>query len=602
VSDAAPPAGITPVTDFDPVTNTVAGAFEAYAKGHRSGCPISHSDAHGGFWLVTGYQAARTVLADHERFCSGGGVLFPDPGAPKNAPLEFDPTEHRALRAIFTGALTTPKVRATGVRIQHRVEALIDGFADRGSADLNADFAAPLTTQTIAEHIGIPDELLPRMQRVSDNIVRSLEQPETGTTQAAIAEFSAFALELIQDRRENPRDDPLTVLARSEVDGRPLDAQQAVGHFTGFLIAGHDTTRASLCRLLDVLGRDQQLRAQLLEDPSAVDRAVEESLRLRPPFHFFRRTVAAPTDIEGVRLEAGEQVLVSFAAANRDPAGFDDPDTFRIDRSNRPHLTFGHGIHLCAGAALARTQLRFAVSGILCRIPDYQPSVFTGRYTERIPSATIRAVSVAGATTAGDPMSVEAVSRGRPRDPAVELRVVEAAADLYGELGWSGFSIEGVARRAAVGKASIYLRWSSREALLGDALLHRLGGIADADTGTVRGDLTELATQLVRLYMGQKGRAALRIGIEAPAIPSLGEAWKRLQSSQVLAARAMVRRGIKRGELPDSTSVTIMLDCLTGGAMMHAIASPPELHAGLAASPDAYARQLVNFCLRSAER
>jgi AcrR family transcriptional regulator len=199
-------------------------------------------------------------------------------------------------------------------------------------------------------------------------------------------------------------------------------------------------------------------------------------------------------------------------------------------------------------------------------------------------------------------MSVDAVSRGRPRDPAVELRVVEAAADLYGELGWSGFSIEGVSRRASVGKASIYLRWSSREALLGDALLHRLGDVADADTGTVRGDLTELATQLVRLYMGHRGRAALRIGIEAPGIPSLGEAWRRLQSSRVLAARAMVRRGIKRGELPDTTSVTIMLDCLTGGAMMHAIATPPELHADLAASPDAYAKELVDFCLRSAER
>jgi cytochrome P450 len=366
---AAP--GVVP-TAFDPTESTVAGAFEAYAQGHRSGCPIGHSDAHGGFWLVTGYQAARTVLADHERFRSGDGVLFPDPGAPKNAPLEFDPPEHRALRAIFSGALSTPKVRATGQKIERRIEALIGGFAERGSADLTAEFAAPLTTQTIAEHVGIADDLLPRMQQVSDDMMRSLERPETGTAQAAIAEFCAFAQELIQDRRENPRDDPLTVLALSEVDGRPLDSQQAVGHFTGFLIAGHDTTRASLCRLLDVLGRDRRLRARLLEDPSAVDRAVEESLRLRPPFHFFRRTVAEPTEIGGVRLDAGEKVLVSFAAANRDPSGFDDPDAFRLDRPNRPHLTFGHGIHLCAGAALARTQLRLAVTGILRRIPDYR--------------------------------------------------------------------------------------------------------------------------------------------------------------------------------------------------------------------------------------
>jgi cytochrome P450 len=361
-------------TAFDPTGSTIAGAFDAYADAHRGGCPIVHSDAHGGFWMVVGYDAARTVLTDHERFRSGDGVLFPDPGAPKNVPLELDPPEHRAVRTIFSDALSTPKVRATGVRIQRRIDALIDGFVERGSAELNAEYAGPLTLQTIAEHIGVPHALHPEMQRAAHNLMQSLEQPDERTPEA-IAEFSAFALQLIHDRRADPRDDPLTVLANAEVEGRALDPMQAVGYFTGFLIAGHDTTRASLCRLLHVISRDDDLRARLIADPESIERAVEESLRLRPPFHFFRRTVAEPAEIDGVELNAGDPVLVSFAAANRDPGSFPDPDTFRLDRTERRHLTFGHGIHLCAGAALARTQLRLAVAAILRRIPDYRSTL-----------------------------------------------------------------------------------------------------------------------------------------------------------------------------------------------------------------------------------
>jgi cytochrome P450 len=255
-----------PPTQFNPTTITVNEAFEAYTQAHASGCPLVHSGAHGGFWLVVGFDEARSVLADHERFRSGPGVLFPDPGLPKNVPLEFDPPEHRALRAIFTDALTTPKVRATAIHIREHVDALIDTFAPRGTAELCAEYAGPLTLQTIATHVGIALPQLPEMQRVSEALLRSLETPDT-RDEAAIADFSAFALELIQSRRAHPRDDPLTVLANAEVDGRTLNPDEAVGYFTGFLIAGHDTTRTSLCRLLDRVGRDDRLRTRLREHP-----------------------------------------------------------------------------------------------------------------------------------------------------------------------------------------------------------------------------------------------------------------------------------------------------------------------------------------------
>lgn len=190
-------------------------------------------------------------------------------------------------------------------------------------------------------------------------------------------------------------------------------------------------------------------------------------------------------------------------------------------------------------------------------------------------------------------------SAGRPRDPEVDRRIALAAVDLFGEAGWAGFSLEAVARRAGVGKASIYLRWSTKESLLSDALAARIIDISDTDTGTLRGDLVDLARQMLRLYLGDSSRAVLRISVEAPSIPGVAQRWEELRGSQVLAARAMVRRGIRRGEVPASTSVTLLLDTLCGGVAMHVSSTPAHLLPRLVADADDYAERLVDFLLKA---
>ena len=188
---------------------------------------------------------------------------------------------------------------------------------------------------------------------------------------------------------------------------------------------------------------------------------------------------------------------------------------------------------------------------------------------------------------------------GRPRDPHVDARLAEAAVAVFGEEGWAAFSIESVARRAGVGKASVYLRWSSKEDLLVDALNRSLGNVEDVDTGTVRGDLVQLVEQLLRLYTDEHGGAALRLSLEARRTPGLAERYERMAEQQILAARAIVHRGIARGELPAGTSVTLLLDALCGGAMNHALTTPPHLRAGLPAKAGAYAEEFVDFVLAS---
>lgn len=195
--------------------------------------------------------------------------------------------------------------------------------------------------------------------------------------------------------------------------------------------------------------------------------------------------------------------------------------------------------------------------------------------------------------------SAPAASPGRPRDPELERRVAQAALSVFGEVGWRGFTIDAVARAAGVGKASIYLRWSDKQSLLVDALHSRLGHVADVDTGTLRGDLVELARQMLELYLGETGRAALRLGHEARAIPELAEHYDALRRAQTMAARAMVRRGIARGEIDSDASVTLLLDCLVGGATTHVLTTPPELEAQLVANTDRYAEDLVDFLLKA---
>src|SRR3984957_3660476 len=196
-------------------------------------------------------------------------------------------------------------------------------------------------------------------------------------------------------------------------------------------------------------------------------------------------------------------------------------------------------------------------------------------------------------------VTVPHMTPGRPRAPPGYRRIAQAALDLFADAGWAGFAMEAVARRAGVGKASLYLRWSSKEALLTDAVTLRLARVADVDTGTLHGDLVELATQMLEIYAGDTSRAALRLGLEAAAIPGVAEHYEAMRRAQTRAARAIVRRGIDRGELAASTSVTLLLNTLVGGAMMHALSTPPDKRADLARNIGAHAARLVNFLLRA---
>lgn len=186
---------------------------------------------------------------------------------------------------------------------------------------------------------------------------------------------------------------------------------------------------------------------------------------------------------------------------------------------------------------------------------------------------------------------------GRPRDPTMEQRVRQAACDLYGRVGWAGFSIDAVAREARVGKSSIYLRWPDQTALLLDSLQDRIALPLDTDTGSLRTDLIVLSRSIFNLLAGDVGDVVVRLSAEARSVPELAPRWADFVGAQAAAMRAITKRGIARGDLPKSTPVTLMLDALFGGLLMHYMATPPSRIRRLAKEGNDYTEALVDMLL-----
>lgn len=190
---------------------------------------------------------------------------------------------------------------------------------------------------------------------------------------------------------------------------------------------------------------------------------------------------------------------------------------------------------------------------------------------------------------------------GRPRDPEVSQRIREAAISVFAEHGWAGFSIDAVSRASQVGKASIYLRWSSKEDLLTEAVAEAFDPIREIDTGTLRGDLIALATLLLELYEDDtRGRAARRMVVESQVTPGIARRWSLVREAQVRTTRRIVRRAVDRGDLPPGAPTTLIVDTLCGAAMLRPVAVPSHLHERANRLRARHAHDLVDFVLAGA--
>ena len=339
----------------------------------RSQCPVAHSDAHQGFFMLLNYGDVRSAMADHRTFSSQPQVLRPMlPRKPIPA-LEMDPPQHSVWRAIFAGAITPKTPAAMEPFVRSDIRHHIDSFIERGSCDLVHELAEPVPAETICRLVGIDDALVPRVRETALAMFAAQGNPEEfGQRQA---EFAAVTVSEVHARRANPRDDYLTRLADVEVEGRKLDDNDYVVLLAAFLGAGHHSTTSAMASLIYEVFSKPAIRDALQANPSKIPAVVEEVLRLRPPFFGFFRRTTQPTAVAGVDIPEGTDVYMGWAAANRDPKFFESPTELRIDRQRNYHMTFGYGVHSCPGAMLARMELRVLLEELLRRVPDLRVAV-----------------------------------------------------------------------------------------------------------------------------------------------------------------------------------------------------------------------------------
>jgi cytochrome P450 len=342
------------------------GAWLAVAE--RAPARVVWTQSNGGHWIVLSGAAISHVYADHAHFSSRitlvprqWGEMYP------LRPTTFDPPEHRPYRHILNHLLSAATVQKARPMVKELAARAAQAVCDRGECDFVAEYAAELPFALFARLVGIDPE---RMRRLPGYAGTLIEAEGSALTAPVMDLFAGFVRELVEERRRAPGDDIISELLACEVDGRPIDTEEAVDLATAVLTGGLDTVVSSLALMIRHLAEDHALRRRLVAEPALLFRAVAEMER-RFPIMTKARLVREDQVIDGVVLKAGDMVVMP-PLYGLDAACFPDPLRVDIDRAPGPHSTYGNGVHRCPGARLAETEMAIILGEWLARVPEFE--------------------------------------------------------------------------------------------------------------------------------------------------------------------------------------------------------------------------------------
>jgi cytochrome P450 len=366
-----------------------------YFAEQRSRCPV-RTDPSNGIVAVTGYEETMSVYTDAEHFSACTAVLGPFAGLPfepegddigeqiaqHRDELPFsgylatlDPPRHTRVRGLLSRLMTPRRLKENEEFIWALADRQLDAIVPAGRCEFSRDYADPFAMLVIADLLGVPAE---DHDAFRSNLAAARESTEGQTAVAGdpLAFLEERFTSYVEDRRRDPRGDVLTSLAQAKYpDGSTPEVIDVVRLATFLFAAGQETTRQFLTFALRRLAEEPDLQQRLRDDRSLIPSFLEESLRLESPIKSHFRLSSKTTAIGGVPVPAGRTVMVLPGAANRDPARFEQPDEFRLDRPNvREHVAFGRGHHACPGAPLARVEGYVALERVLSRMADIRVS------------------------------------------------------------------------------------------------------------------------------------------------------------------------------------------------------------------------------------
>ena len=383
-------AAVTPLEETNVIERQhwLDGPPHELFKRLRNECPVHWSASipeypeEEGHWSVTTADDIHAVSRDWETFSSElGGIT-----ALTNAimPLELiqsmfigmDPPKHDRLKGLFQRGFTPKRIADHEAEIRSIAADVLDGLEGE-TCDLVNDVAQPVVSRVIGSFMGIPPEDDAIWARLMNSMLGAGDPDVTPegveiVMQRDVPEMFRRCGELIAARRENPTDDLTSVLVHAEIDGEKLEEHEIVMGFFLLVAAGNDSTKATYSSAMRALMENPEERQLLLDDPSLIPSAVEESLRMFPAFAHFRRTATRDTELNGCPIRKGEKVVMWYVASNRDETLYPDPDRFNVKR-NPEHQAFGAGgRHFCLGTALARLELDVLLEETLKRFPEME--------------------------------------------------------------------------------------------------------------------------------------------------------------------------------------------------------------------------------------
>ncbi|MEH2285858.1 cytochrome P450 [Nostoc sp.] len=373
---------------FDPEVLVCPYEFYKLAQEQAPIMELPSSRTGAKLFLVTSYDLVREILKDTRVFSSNFSTLLAGKeeqddelqkisaqGWPQmNTLLTADPPEHERFRALVNKAFTSERVNKMSELIEQIVDELIDNFIDRSKCEFVSEFAVALPLKVIAQQLGVPQADIPKFKQWSDAFIARLghtlsREQEIECAKDVVA-FQHYFKDVIDSRQKQPQDDLITDLVKAKVAGeRSLDTAELLSIIQQILVAGNETVTSALAGGMLLLANNKEQIKLLQTDISQLDNFVEEVLRMESPTAGMWRVVMEDIKLGDVALQAGSLVMIRFDAANRDPIKFIEGERLDVRRHNASnHLSFGHGIHFCLGAMLARKEMQIAYQRLLLRL------------------------------------------------------------------------------------------------------------------------------------------------------------------------------------------------------------------------------------------
>ena len=414
------------------IANTIVDP-KAYADGDRidqafaqlrreSPLEVAQPDGFDPFWVVTRHADILEVERQNELFHNGDRATIVTTieadrkvrammgGSPHlvRSLVQMDNPDHFAYRRVTQGSLLPQNLRALEARIREIARSFIDRMAAQGDrCDFARDVAFLYPLHVIMEVLGVPEADEPRMLKLTQELFGSAD-PDLNrdgkvatdinegidSLQSVIMDFMLYFNAMTEDRRANPREDLASIIANGKVNGEPMGHLEAMSYYIIAATAGHDTTSSTTAGAMWALAENPDQFARVKNDPSLIPGLVEESIRWVTPVKHFMRTATADAELAGRKIAKGDWLMLSYPSGNRDETVFEDPFSFRIDRTPNKHVAFGYGAHVCLGQHLARMEMRVLWEELLARVDsvelDGQPTRMTANFVCGPKSVPIR--------------------------------------------------------------------------------------------------------------------------------------------------------------------------------------------------------------------